>query len=188
MKVKPIYIGCLALAVASIAATRIEAHGVRAGVVQADAPKPDADPIAGINKRLGQLKMQLKELRVKPHALAPGATVELNPQPEPPGTTRSKKMNSKGDEVSLNPQPEPPGSAPDILRKMRSTLASVRADFDKLSLNSEASAKFTAKLNEARLALGRYEKAGDQKAANVALDNFSHALEAVAKLSESYVK
>jgi hypothetical protein len=188
MKLKLILLACLALAWPSLAATRIEAQDARLESVQADAPKPDADPVAGINKRLGQLRTQLKELRVKPHAPAPGATVELNPQPEPPGKTRSNKVNSKGDEVSLNPQPEPPGSAPDILRKMRSSLASVRADLDKLSLNSEASAKLAAKLDEARLALGRYEKARDQKSSNVALDDFSRALEAVAKLSEAYVR
>ena len=163
-------------------------RGVRADGAQDKAAEADADPAAGVRKRLGQLKAWLKELRAKPHAPAPGESVGLNPQPEPPGKARTGKVDSKGEEVGLNPQPEPPGSAPFILRKMRSSLASVRANFGKLSLGSADAAKLTLKLDEALAALDRYEKAGDQKAANGALDDFAHALDALSKLSGSYVK
>src|SRR5437588_1343715 len=130
MKFKKILLACLALVLSSFTATRIHAQDVRAESVQDKVTEADANPATGIKKRLGQLRTQLKELRAKPHALKPGEAVGLNPQPEPPGKARSEKVNSKGDEVSLNPQPEPPGSAPDILRKMSSSLASVQADFD----------------------------------------------------------
>lgn len=161
------------------------AQAVRAKVMQDDRVEADADPTAGIKKRMGQLKTDLKELRAKP--LAHGEAVGLNPQPEPPGKTRPEKVNNKGEEVGLNPQPEPPGSAPFILRKMRSSLGSLRANFGKLSFSSDARAKLTLKLDEALGALGRYEKAGDRKAAKAALDQFSEALDALLKLSQSHV-
>ena len=183
MKLQLILLACLAL---SLPTTRIDAQDARTGGVQDKVT--EADPATGIKKRLGQLKTQFKELRAKPHALKPGEAVGLNPQPEPPGKARSETVNSKGEEVSLNPQPEPPGSAPDILRKMRSSLASVQADFDKLSLSSATRTRLAAKLDEARAALSSYEKAGDRKTSNVALDDFSHALDAVSKLAGSYVQ
>ena len=164
------------------------ARDLRADGAQDKAAEADADPAAGVKKRLGQLKAGLKELRAKPHAPAPGESVGLNPQPEPPGKARTGKVNSKGEEVGLNPQPEPPGSAPFILRKMRSSLASLRANFGKLSLSSTAAVQLTRKLDEALAALGRYEKAGDQKAADGALGDFAHALDALLKLSEPHVK
>ena len=174
----------ITLALLSLAAG---ARDVRARGAQDDkVAEADADPAAGIKKRLGQLKIELKELRAKP--LAPGEAVGLNPQPEPPGKARPEKANNKGEEVGLNPQPEPPGSAPFILRKMRSSLGSLRANFDKLSLSSDERAKLTLKLDEALGALGRYQKAGgDRKAAKAALDEFALALDTLLKLSGSYV-
>lgn len=164
------------------------ARDARAEGEREKAAQADADPAAGVKKRLAQLKAELKELRAKPHAPAPGEAVGLNPQPEPPGKVRPGKVGGKGEEVGLNPQPEPPGSAPFILRKMRSSLATVRANFGKLSTGPGDGAKLTLKLDEALAALGRYEKAGDKKAADGALDDFGLALDALSKLSGSYVK
>ena len=170
------------------------ALSARVGKVQAQegaqdtAVVADADPAAGVKKRLGQLKADLKELRAKPRPLSHGETVGLNPQPEPPGKARPVKANTKGEEVGLNPQPEPPGSAPFILRKMRSSLASVRANLGMLSFGPDARARLALKLDEAAAALGSYEKAGDQKAVKAALDEFASALDALSKQSGSYAK
>lgn len=39
----------------------------------------------------------------------PPGTRELNPQPEPPGVTEQKKLQTDTKTLHLNPQPEPPG-------------------------------------------------------------------------------
>lgn len=185
MKNRPFFAGILAVLV--LLPLPAGVRDVRAQGAQEDkAAEADADPATGVKKRLGQLKTDLKELRAKP--LAPGEAVGLNPQPEPPGKTRPERVKNKGEEVGLNPQPEPPGSAPFILRKMRSSLGSVRANFGKLSFSPDARTRLTLKLNAALAALGRYEKAGDLKAAKAALDEFADELDALSKLSGAYVK
>ncbi|MCA1594125.1 MAG: hypothetical protein LC754_16030 [Acidobacteria bacterium] len=181
MKFKLMFLLCVSL---SLTAASIKAQTGRGEGVYVKTQEADADPVAGVGKRLGQLKAQLKELRAKPRALKPGEAVGLNPQPEPPGKERSKKLNSKSDEVSLNPQPEPPGSQASMLRQMRASLSTIRANLNRLSLATDASAKFKTRLDEALTALEHYEKAGDRKAANASLDDFSHALDSLSKMSE----